>query len=174
MNEQLLKMNGLSLDILDALSFESHLGIPLKKNLHYFDKTLLIQELFEMTEWLDAQELLSEIATVLDVNINSLRNPSLENTETFIHMLFNLEQESKKHHTNNFSIISVPDELGNSQPSLQFHNHLLNEFLSEWQLRRKELSEEIITEEEYAEWMMNFPATSDGCGKNEPIKKWRK
>ena len=49
MNEQLLKMNGLSLDILDALSFESHLGIPLKKNLHYFDKTLLIQELFEMT-----------------------------------------------------------------------------------------------------------------------------
>ena len=38
MNEQLLKLNGLSLDILAALSFESHLGIPLKKNLHYFDK----------------------------------------------------------------------------------------------------------------------------------------
>ena len=34
MNEQLLKMNGLSVGILDALSFESHLGIPLKKNLH--------------------------------------------------------------------------------------------------------------------------------------------
>lgn len=26
MNEQLLKMNGLSMEILDALSFESHLG----------------------------------------------------------------------------------------------------------------------------------------------------
>ena len=26
MNEQLLKMNGLSVEILDALSFESHLG----------------------------------------------------------------------------------------------------------------------------------------------------
>lgn len=118
-------------------------------------------------------ELLSEIATVLDVNVNSLKNPTLENTETFIHLLFDLEQESKKQHTNNFSIISVPDELGNSQPALQFHNHLLNEFLSEWQLRRKELSEGIITEEEYSEWMMSFPATSDGCGKNEPIKKWR-
>ena len=70
MNEQLLKMNGLSLDILDALSFESHLGIPLKKNLHYFDKTLLIQELFEMTEWLDAQELLSEIA--IDYRVKSM------------------------------------------------------------------------------------------------------
>lgn len=41
MNEQLLKINGLSLEILDELSFKSHLGIPLKKNLHYFDKDLL-------------------------------------------------------------------------------------------------------------------------------------
>ena len=48
MNEQLLKMNGLSMEILDALSFESHLGIPLKKNLHYFDRNLLIAELMAM------------------------------------------------------------------------------------------------------------------------------
>ncbi len=119
-------------------------------------------------------ELLLEIAVVLDVNINSLKNPYLENTETFIHLLFDLEQESKKQHINNFSIISVPDEFGNPQPAILFHNHLLNEFLSEWQLRRKELSEKFITEEEYAEWMMNFPATSDDCGKSEPVKKWRK
>lgn len=119
-------------------------------------------------------ELLSEIASILDVNIIFLKNPSLENTETFIHLLFDLEQESKKHHTNNFSIISVPDEFGNPQPVIQFHNHLLNEFLSEWQLRRKELNEGIITEGEYAKWMMNFPATSDGCGQTEPIKPWRK
>lgn len=118
--------------------------------------------------------LLSEIANLLDVNISFLKNPSLENTETFIHLLFDLEQESTKHHTNNFSIISVSDELGNPQPAIQFHNHLLNEFLSEWQLRRKELNEKIITEEEYAEWMMNFPATSDNCGNSEPLKKWRK
>ena len=111
-------------------------------------------------------ELLSEIANVLGVNVNSLKNPSLENTETFIHLLFDLEQESKKHHINNFSIISVYDELGNPQPAIKFHNHLLTEFLTEWQLRRKELNEEIITEEEYAEWMMNFPATSDDCGKS--------
>ena len=59
MNEQLLKMNGLSVEILDVLSFESHLGIPLKKNLHYFDKEKLIAELIAMTEWLDEQEILS-------------------------------------------------------------------------------------------------------------------
>lgn len=70
MNEQLLKMNGLSVEILDALSFESHLGIPLKKNLHYFDKDLLIAELISMTEWLDEQEILSNIA--LDYRVKSL------------------------------------------------------------------------------------------------------
>ena len=52
-DEQLLKMNGLSVKILDALSFESHLESPLKKNLHYFDKELLIEELVAMAEWLD-------------------------------------------------------------------------------------------------------------------------
>ena len=70
MNEQLLKMNGLSVEILNALSFESHLGIPLKKNLHYFDKNLLIAELLMMTEWLDEQEILSGIA--LDYRVKSL------------------------------------------------------------------------------------------------------
>lgn len=70
MTEQLLKMNGLSMKILDVLSFESHLEIPLKKNLHYFDKDKLITELIAMTEWLDEQEVLSDIA--LDYRVKSL------------------------------------------------------------------------------------------------------
>lgn len=70
MNEHLLKMNGLSMGILDALSFESHLGITLKKNLRYFDKDLLIAELIAMTAWLDEQEILSDIA--LDYRVKSL------------------------------------------------------------------------------------------------------
>lgn len=63
MDEQLLKMNGLSAGIFDTLSFEAHLGIPLKKN-------LLIAELIEMTEWLDEQEILSSI--VLEYRVKSL------------------------------------------------------------------------------------------------------
>lgn len=70
MNEQLLRMNGLSMEILDALSFELHLGVPLKRNLHYFDKDLLINELITMTEWLDEQEIFSDIA--LDYRVKSL------------------------------------------------------------------------------------------------------
>ena len=70
LDDQLLKMNGLSLEILDFLSYESQLGISLKKNLHHFDKDLLIQELIAMTEWLDEQEILADIA--LDYRIKSI------------------------------------------------------------------------------------------------------
>lgn len=70
MNEQLLKMNGLSVDTLDALSFESHLGIPLRNDLHYFNKDALIDELTKLTEWLDEQEILLDIA--LDYRVKSV------------------------------------------------------------------------------------------------------
>lgn len=70
MNEQLLKMNGMSLEILETLSYESHLGILLKRNLHYFDKESFVGELIAMTEWLDEQKILSDIA--LDYRVKSL------------------------------------------------------------------------------------------------------
>lgn len=41
----------------------------MKKNLHYFDKELLIAELVAMTEWLDEQEIFSGIA--LDYRVKS-------------------------------------------------------------------------------------------------------
>ena len=69
MNEQLLKINGLSLEILEALSYRSKLGIPLKRNLHYFDKELLIGELLDMTDWLLEQDVLAN--TALDYRVKS-------------------------------------------------------------------------------------------------------
>ena len=69
MNEQLLKLNGLSLEILEALSYRSKLGIPLKRNLHYFDKELLIGELLDMTDWLLEQDVLAN--TALDYRVKS-------------------------------------------------------------------------------------------------------
>lgn len=41
MHSGILELNGLSIDILDKLSYKSQLGINLKKNLHYFDKETL-------------------------------------------------------------------------------------------------------------------------------------
>ena len=70
MIEKILKRDGLSLEKLEEISYHSQLGINLKKNLHYFDKDLLIAELISMTEWLDEQEILSNIA--LDYRVKSL------------------------------------------------------------------------------------------------------
>lgn len=69
MNEQVLKENGLSLAILDELSFQSQLGISLKKNLHYFEKEPLLEELIYMSKWLDKQDILDDIS--LDYRIKS-------------------------------------------------------------------------------------------------------
>lgn len=51
---QILKKDGLSLEILYKLSYQSKLGINLKKNLHYFEKNSLFQELICVNEWYDS------------------------------------------------------------------------------------------------------------------------
>ena len=48
------KKDGLSLEILYKLSYQSKLGINLKKNLHYFEKNSLFQELICVNEWYDS------------------------------------------------------------------------------------------------------------------------
>lgn len=64
-----LQLNGLSEDILKKLSYKSNLGISLKRNLHYFNKDELIDELLNMVDWLDENEVLDDIA--LDYRIKS-------------------------------------------------------------------------------------------------------
>lgn len=41
----ILERDGLTIDLLERLSYKSEMGINLKKNLHYFDKDKLIVEL---------------------------------------------------------------------------------------------------------------------------------
>lgn len=72
MNFNILEMNGLSIDILTKLSYKSVLGISLKKNLHYFDKDSLLDELSKVVEWYDEQEVLGDIA--LDYRIKSMES----------------------------------------------------------------------------------------------------
>lgn len=69
LNEQILKLNGLSVEILDKLSFQSELGISLKKDLRYFERERLLKELFAMADWYDTAEILDGIA--LDYRIKS-------------------------------------------------------------------------------------------------------
>lgn len=64
-----LETNGLSLEILARLSFQSGLGKSLKNNLNAFEKESLLQDALAATEWFDANELLGEVA--LDYRIKS-------------------------------------------------------------------------------------------------------
>lgn len=62
MSENILELNGLSVDILSQLSYESILGINLKRDLHYFEKERLIGEVLRVAEWYDEQEILDNVA----------------------------------------------------------------------------------------------------------------
>lgn len=72
MSNNILELNGLSVKILEQLSYESKLGMSIKKNLHYFDKEKLMKELFDMAEWYDEQFVLEEVA--LDYRIKSMES----------------------------------------------------------------------------------------------------
>lgn len=65
----ILELNGLSVDIQKQLSYRSLLGISLKRSLSHFDKKMLIDELLCMTDWLNEQDILDEVA--LDYRIKS-------------------------------------------------------------------------------------------------------
>ncbi|BCJ92888.1 hypothetical protein acsn021_04570 [Anaerocolumna cellulosilytica] len=53
-----------------------------------------------------------------------------------------------------------------------FNYGLVDEFMSEWLIRKQELANKEITENEYLEWKLNWPDTRDDCGKFVSHKKW--
>lgn len=63
----ILERDGLSVELLSSLSYKSELGISLKKNLHYFDRDLLLAELFEANEWYQSQSALVDLPIYLSI-----------------------------------------------------------------------------------------------------------
>ena len=108
-------------------------------------------------------DLLRKMAEILDVNICYLSEPSLYSAEEIMFALFELDD--------NYPIKIL--DTTNEKHSVCFDSVLMDGFLSEWQIRKQELADGIITPEEYLEWKMNFPKTADDCGKHEPSKKWK-
>ena len=72
----ILQRDGLTIELLARLSYQSVLGISLKKNLHYFDKEALISEIKKVNEWYDEFEELHELA--LDYRIKSVQSAVLK------------------------------------------------------------------------------------------------
>lgn len=74
--EDILKKDGLSLALLEKLSYRSNLGIRLKKNLHYFDKEALFGELIKVNRWYDTCAFLQEL--MIDYRIKSIQSAILK------------------------------------------------------------------------------------------------
>lgn len=72
----ILKRDGLSLEILEKLSYHSELGINLKRNLHYFDREAVFAELEKVNAWYDAVELLHDLT--VDYRIKSIQSARLK------------------------------------------------------------------------------------------------
>ena len=70
--QYILQRDGLSLEILERLSYRSKLGINLKKNLHYFDPQALIDEIHSINDWYDNVQELHDLA--LDYRIKSIQS----------------------------------------------------------------------------------------------------
>lgn len=73
---EILERDGLSLEELKTLSFQSNLGISLKKNLHYFDQSQLFEELDEVRRWYLMQPQLSDLP--IDYRIKSQQSIELK------------------------------------------------------------------------------------------------
>ncbi len=76
MLDTILKRDGLSIRLLEELSYQSGLGIRLKKNLHYFDKTLLFDELLNVHIWYAGNEMLHGLT--VDYRIKSIQSAMLK------------------------------------------------------------------------------------------------
>ena len=119
------------------------------------------------------EELLRKIAEVLDVNYRSLYEPTLYAAEDVMYTLFELDEHYPG--TRLYEVTDTTDpDFPEKHMAVSFRYRLLDDFLKEWQLRKKQLRDGEITKEEYLEWKLNWPQTADGCGRYEPKKKWRK
>ena len=76
MFDTILKRDGLSVKLLEDLSYQSDLGIRLKKNLRYFDKEMLFRELIQVNRWYDTCELLYGLT--IDYRIKSIQSAVLK------------------------------------------------------------------------------------------------
>ena len=106
------------------------------------------------------EDLLRKLAEALDVNYRSLYEPTLYAAEDIMYTLFELDE-----HYPGTKLYEVTDpDSSSSHMAVSFNYRLLDEFMREWQQRKKELQAGQITKEEYQEWKLNWPQTSDGCG----------
>ncbi len=67
-----LARDGLSVALLERLSYKTELGLSLKNSIGHFQKTEILSEIEKISEWYDSQEALNDLP--LDYRIKSLQS----------------------------------------------------------------------------------------------------
>jgi transcriptional regulator with XRE-family HTH domain len=112
------------------------------------------------------EDALKKIAEILDVNYRAIYEPTLYAAEDVMYTLFELDEH--------YSDMQIHEIDNSNHLAVSFGSKLIDDLLREWQQRKKDLADGVISKAEYMEWKVNWPQTCDDGGKFEPKKKWRK
>ncbi len=120
---------------------------------------------------------LEKIAEILNVNYYALYEAKLYGnsyaSRDLLLMLFELEDHAE------LRPVAVTEGKGKSKEThmyigLDKEDRILDNGLYEWAIRKQELENGEISEDEYLDWKLNFPNSSDERSDLESYYNWRK
>lgn len=117
--------------------------------------------------------LLYKMADVLDVGFFALYEPRQYNAESIMYSLFDQGNDPMRVQLEE---VLTTDGLQHPQKRIAIiynYDHL-DEYLREWKLRREQVLNHTITVEEYTEWVVNWPDTSDVFVDEPNYRDWKK
>ena len=119
------------------------------------------------------EAMLRKLAEALDVSYSALQEPTIYSEEDIMQTLFELDDMMP------VSVHTLEDDAadgvfaGEDRYAVELGDHLLDRHLQEWQARKRELAQGEITPDEYMNWKLNWPQTSDNAGRHSQKKAWR-
>ena len=120
------------------------------------------------------EDMLRKLAAVLDVSYGALQEPSIYTTEDLMQALFELDDLMPV----TLHPVEAGEEAGDAEAgeryAIELDNPRLTRHLREWQRRKRELAAGEISPDEYMNWKLNWPSTSDSAGRHSQKKAWRK
>ena len=117
--------------------------------------------------------LIYKMADVLDVGFFTLYEPRPHNAESIMYSLFDQGNDPMR-----VQLEEVLTTNGLQRPqkriAIIYNYDHMDEYLREWKLRREQVLNHTITVEEYTEWVVNWPDTSDVFVGEPHYRDWKK
>lgn len=110
------------------------------------------------------EDMLKKMTDVLNVNYRSIYEPTLYAAEDIMYSLFELDEHYP------ISLHDIIDDRDPQYPTkrviVNFNSKLLDDFMGTWMEKKQEVKDGVITKEEYVEWKLNWPQSTNNKGEN--------